>query len=528
MARIPQYQQQRLTSSVVGVPQIDNSGAIIAQSVEKAAGQVADASFAIAAKRQEALDSVEAATQLTNYKIGAMDAFKQHQTTYANDPSQKTKIFQDQLSEQLNNQLSGIKNDRVKAAVQRGAQNDIQDMIGQQLNWAYKQEVNVAGAKIAQNTNNLAYQANAIASDGTIQFEEKLQMMDDIFNTHKDNIMAAGGVLSPEQHSKFQADGQQSIAKGFIYGMIDKNPAQANVLLNSDYFSKVLSPDDLHKMRADGQTAMKNYDEKLEWQRVSEEAVANPDLYQRAVNGQLSLAEIDAMAPTPFVKQVREILLTNSPKAVADNAADTIKLWDQWAQLGISKDKQSATGTLGDVIQFQQNVLTAQMRGAITPATAQSFLQDLSVPTVTKVLAGNSAWTADQIKEYRSKYHFWSPDHWFGTPAEHPYQTGYNLISNYLTSTGKDQDFNTKYSMIQKFTGLSSAIGKMENGKPLTATDVAHKAMGIAIGDTVQTKLGPRKITGYVKDKPWIPTVQVSDSEQKQINAVTFEAQGTK
>ena len=71
MARVNIYTQQRLASSLVGVPEADLSGAAMAGNVANNAGEMAQGSLQLAAQKQAAIDAQQVKLQNINDTITA-------------------------------------------------------------------------------------------------------------------------------------------------------------------------------------------------------------------------------------------------------------------------------------------------------------------------------------------------------------------------------------------------------------------------------------------------------------------------
>lgn len=470
---IPQYLRERLASSQTGVPAPDMSGAKIAESVSQLAGGLGKQMLEFDIQRKEALDAVDANNLLTEFDINSQNVLQEHQRAYSSDPANKSQYLKENLDDQLNQVLDRTDNPRVKQLVQKHASAKLGQRVIEENEWAYKQQNIVAGQKIVQTNNTLAIQANLIGASLDLSTGEKMQMVSDLFTSVDGNIAAASGVLSAEQLAKFKLDHPHSVAKGFISGLIDKDPQAAVAILSSpeafmestvDENGKVtrlrdMLGNDRETMKKEAQEKFKSQVSTAELNRQVDAAMAHQDVYGKIVDKTVSVTDFDnlaASATTPEEKQqvqtLRSIYLKNAGfDALTDDKKYidfTVKYEKIKQDLKDSKYK-NIKGPLKDLINFDQELSDAVDQGFIRQEEARSVQRLMTGPLLKKIKKQDGG--------------FWG----FKSPVD----TGYATINDWLKSNGRDKDYVTKGKMLRAFTRQLDAHPDMNQNEAKDAAE---------------------------------------------------------
>lgn len=519
MAVIPQIARERLASSVVGTPGVDNSGAAITQAVGQVAQSIYEPIATYAIERQQALDAAEANRLTANYKIAATDTFEKHKEAYALDPMNKTDKFEESLQANLDGTLSQASNSRVKDLVTRMTSADRASTVSSEIVWAHNRKVNIEQDGIINTTNDLAARGNAIGSDTSLSFEEKNQKIGELFNS-------AGNVLESARHLKFTPEKlaeleqkvPKSILSGVVYGMIDNNPAEAVAYLEQPTIKQMFNQDELKTFKAGAMESLKNFDKTVQWKQTASSMIQAPELSHGVLSGQVKWSELDQMPQTPLIKTLKEIALNTSPAAQMEVSEEKIKLIDDFNQLAIDSKSKTAKASATQVIDFSHKLAQAYQRGVINRESFEQYNKELASPLVSAVLDQHDPNMFEKVGQaimhpVDSFNNFINPQ---AKQKLEKYQAGFNEINQFLKSQGLDGSFDQRQQYYQKFLDVASKAdmtAKDYQGKPFTGARIAQAILNIGEGQYVDLPVGRKKVIGYAG--PGNPIFDTTDEEDQ-------------
>lgn len=434
MARIPEFQQQRLESSIVSNPSLDTSGKRIAEGVTDL-GETGMRVFGQKMiERQRAIDAVEANKQATDYEVELEKAFQEHQRNNAADPTNKSDMFKATAEQMLAERVKSTKGTNAQQAVAMIGQRVLGNKMVQEQKWALEQQSNNAVIDVGTTLNKRGESAFQFGLDGDV--EGALGE----FNKYPTVLAGSKAVINAESYAKLQKAAPEMLAKAAINGLLQSHPEKVNEFIKS-LPSGTLEPETVAKYKDEAKSRILNIQKTREFEYLANTvAQENPDLYQRYIDGDPTLlGDLETHPNKKTASIMREIILKQNPASADVKAERTMELYTQFADLGVVKRKQqvvSVKADLEDVLAFQSNVMRAVRNGEISAQTGSKFMRDLSAPLAKKMAAKVS-------KSWGESLGFSQPDNM---------QLGVRAISTWVDQR-KDtpNPTGTKVEMLQKF-----------------------------------------------------------------------------
>lgn len=237
MARIPEFQQQRLASSVIGTPGVDPTAGFNARLIGDTAGKAADFAFNVAEKRANALAAANANKRLVEFEIGVGDVREATKAEFSTDPKQGELEFNNRSFELFNSILGQSSDSRANRIFSQAGSSVLDTEKKQFAIFRRNQEVVVAKDQLVDANNLLAMKANSIGeSDGT---PAGLQQMFDLIDNSQRATAASEIVLGVKEARNLSKLGPESIARGYLEGLIKTNPEFAIETLNNPELIKI-------------------------------------------------------------------------------------------------------------------------------------------------------------------------------------------------------------------------------------------------------------------------------------------------
>lgn len=434
MAKIPEFQQQQLESSLVSNPSLDTSGKRIADSVSDL-GETGMRVFGQKMiERQQAIETVEANKQATDYEVELEKTYQEHQRNNATDPTGKTDAFKAVAEQMLAERVKNTKGSAAQQSVAVIGQRMLGNKLVQERKWAMEQQSHNAVIDVGTTLNKRAESAYQFGLDGDVQ-----QALSE-FSKHTTILAGSKAAISADSYAKLEKAAPETLAKAAINGMLASHPEKVNEFLKS-LPAGTLEPEQTSKYKEEAKAAILNIQKTREFEYLANTvAQENPDLYQRYINGDATLlGDLETHPNKKTASVLREIILKQNPADAEVKAERTMELYTQFADLGVAKRKGqivSVAADLEEVLAFQSSVLKAVRNGEISAQTGSKFMRDLSAPLAKKIAAKAG-------KSFGEAIGFSQPDNM---------QVGVRAINAWVDKRKDTSNpAGTKVEMLQKF-----------------------------------------------------------------------------
>lgn len=458
MAKIPEYQQRQLESSIVGVPSLDTSGKRIAAAVTDLGETGMDVFGKQVAERQNALDAVEANKQATDFEVELEKTYRAHQQNNAADPVGKTDMFKAEAEQLLAERVKNTKGKSAQQSVTMIGQRILGNKLAQEGKWALDQQSNNALVDVTATISKRAEAAYQYGLDGDVQ-----QSLD-TFNRHPSDLAASKSVLSADSYTKLQKAAPETLAKASINGMLASHPEKVNEFIKS-LPAGTLEPEQVAKYKEEAKSAVLNIQKTREFEYLTQTvAENNPKLFDRYLNADPTLlGDLENMADKKTAGIMREIILKQNPVAADVKAERTLELYSDYAQLGaVRRDGKvvSVKADMESVLKFQADVMKAVKNGEIGAKTGAMFIKDLSAPLAKKIAEKTG-------KSFGEMVGFSQPD---------DMQVGVRAINTWVDKQKNIANPNgTKVEMLQRF------VSRVETEKPKNREEVSKLINAIQV-----------------------------------------------
>lgn len=521
MVAIPQITRDRLASSVVGTPGVDTSGQKIGESVANAADQIGRTVGDYIVQRQENLDIAEQNRLFTSYKMQSVNSLEKIKQDYANNPEAAGAAFTQTLEDHLATTTKTASNPRVGLMVGRGDPYFDGIMIREQQKWALNQRERLDKAAIEQQGNVIADHAESIGADPNTPYVLKKQSLLPLFSAVGNLSAGAFATAHPDSAAEFQGKMPATVFSRAIYGMMRANPAQAVQFTQEPEVQKVFesNPKELDTLHHAAVERLKGLAGEEKWNAIAKPLVDSPDIVKDVSNGKIDWTQLDQMPQNAFTAELKKMALDVSPKNVEEQQQSITDFYDRAHEIGIGlkKGEDKPEVSVAKLVQFQTDLAKAYNGGDISKSTYMSMNKQIASPLIGAVMKAHDPNIFERVKNRIGSWASQSPEAPEDTVDK--YTAGYGVINNWLQKTGNSSNWQAKADVIQKYLDLSGKITANDRdaaGRPYTPESVAQKVMGIALGDTVATPLGPAVVSGHKSDGT--PTFKLSKEQQDQFD----------
>lgn len=519
MVAIPQITRDRLVSSAVGTPGVDTSGQEMENSLAKSANEVGAAAADYAITRQQQVDTAEANRLSLGYKMNVMNTYEQMKQQYATNPEAMGPAFMQSMQDHLGDAQEQSSNPRVNLMVGRGDPQFDGYLVRQQQQWSLMQRETVDKGAVIQQGNQLANTAENIAADATTPYALKKQNLLPLFNAAGN--LTAGAFASAHPASALELSQRigPTIMTRAVYGMMKANPAQAVQFTQEPEVQKAFesNPKELETLHNAAVDRLKGLASEEKWNIIAAPLVDSPDVVRDVASGKVDWTALDQLPQNAFTAELKKMALDVSPKNVEEQQQAISEFYDRAAKIGVGIKGTPPERSVADLVNFSTDLAKAYNGGLITKSTYERLNKQLAAPLIGAV---TKAHDPNMFEKAVNRVGSWFQQH-----PENPedvvdkYTGGYNVINKWLDSTGNSQDWRAKSGIIQKYLDMSDKIGPNDRdaqGRQYTPQTVAQKVMGIAVGDTVTTPLGPLVITGHKSDG--MPIFKLTKEQQDKFD----------
>ncbi len=405
MAKVNEYVQDRLASSLVGVPQADLSGANMADSVAKGADVLGQNSMQLAAQKQKAIDEQRAQLQNINDTISAYqnstaietemwDIIDRNKQQYINDPKSAIDSIQKEGAELLLSKLSQFDNNpNVKEKMSGILTNSFRGKLNEVHSWALAQDTANSKNKIDNVFSQLNTQASKTNDISRLQELLTFAELNDDQSGMKfgDYVKLAYGAKGEEEINKAKTN----IAKSYLIGMLDRKQAnQVSATLDSGALDSLLSPEEKLKFKNMAHAVIKGEETEKRMNNMYSIFDIKENALIKSSSGEYTLS--DAISDNEKIKELggkpSDMLYTTgkgiSGQKTADKKTREVKrqsaIKDITSNLAeISKgNKIDPEADLKDIIEFQNKVEGYAHAGLLTNDELKTYMTKVTGPKV--------------------------------------------------------------------------------------------------------------------------------------------------
>lgn len=381
--KIPEYQADKLASSLVGTPGQDQSGQMIGNAVTKAAGQVEDAALTIAKQRNDARVLAAANKASIDLDVVFDDVDRSHKEKFANSrisPQESNAAYRAALEERFNTSLEAIPDEQTRAHVAKYGYSALHQRLKSESTRADMQQAAFAFSDAEAATSLLGRRAAEVALS-TDDEQGKALALQALLNRGSTTHQVASKIVSPENSAKLQKVIPSTIAKGYLDALVDSDP-----LAIEDGLKRVgqfLDADEIDKYKTDAKKSFELQKEKKDTERLMSVLSENDDLYKKYMDGSLRYGDTRGMADQRAAKTLDNLRLKANTVNPETSFNREMAFNDQIFAL-ISKEgtKDAAvrkSATVESVLKLQNEILDS-VNDTITPAQAESLLNRLRIP----------------------------------------------------------------------------------------------------------------------------------------------------
>lgn len=241
----------------------------------------------------------------------------------------------------------------------------------------------------------------------------------------------------------------QSEASKAIDERIIADPAQFIADVNE---GKIQLPEkQKQKYLSDAVTRFKTQEDRNKIISIASEAALNKDVYENIMSNKNSPAALDAIeafrgkgGSPELADYMRDAVIKSNPVSADDQAETYSRLSDRVANLGLKLrggkvSEVSDAGTVEEAMRLQTELIKNSARGV---SGLRPFINRVA-PLVT----------------YTTKRELGNDDVGFWDDDAQPYDTGYQVIQDYLVKQGKENDYPAKARMLSRFITKADGIG---------------------------------------------------------------------
>jgi hypothetical protein len=523
MVQIPQIYRRSLASSVVGTPGVDTSGLQEAQAGEKLGGQAAGTLFNAAIEKRNLMDQAEKNTLSAQAEMNTFKTLEQMKVQYADQPEKVTEMLLPMMKENLEAVQNQASNPRVKLALGVSDPYFNRAMILNQQRWEFSQREALDKNKLINGPGGLNDTFNTAEQIGSSDkpYIEKLQDLTTLHSIGGKLVAGAFAAAHPESAAELETRFSPTVMTRAFYGMLRNNPAQANQFLQEPTVQEAFrtNPKELDGLQEIATKRLEGAAKQAQWNQISKPLIDSPQVFDMIAKRDVDWNMIDKFPDGQLKTELQKMALQLYPQENGEQRDQAMaKFFADAADMHIKSGFIPKEKTVSDLVNFNTEITKAFNDGFISPADHRMMLTKLAIPLRDAVLRAHDPEQAEAVKKQGGFFGLFGSKE---APKEamDKYVGGYNVINNWMKSQGKDQDWQAKTDAIEKYIQLSDqtkAEDRDSQGRPFTPSAIAQKALGIAIGDSISTKYGLKKITGH--DKNGMPIVEISKEEQDDLD----------
>ena len=414
MGRVPEFQQQRLTSSAVGTPGVDRSAGVAFKALARFADNIVKVGGEVIVAQKVAYDTIAAGEANSQYKVNTDNINSEGKKEFELDPDAGTDIMNERFDAAFDAQMSTL------------------NTSSQQQKFAKQAQTSRSNAKIKynnfRNTQNLVNAENKINAT-LINHNQRLfnagqkgdtdSLFDILDGDIPETVNALSEVLGPTKTAAELITALSGGASAYLDGALDKQPEQVAQLLENGFIDKFLSTDEQKQFIADAKIKFKAL-RKIELSDQTLEMInQNQGFWQKFINDDINIEEIDSaieatafaieqmalklqMAPADpqslrlmkelvdadeFLPMLRDIILSDNPLDEAEVTERYSEIIELYSKGRFRKVRGKILQTLDgkELLILQSLVAKGKKDNVITKDQANTFVKFLTQPLAEKL-----------------------------------------------------------------------------------------------------------------------------------------------
>lgn len=390
---IPEYQRQKLQSSVVGTPGMDTSGQRIGSAVAGAFSDVSQITGNIAVQRQEAKDAALANRTMIEMDMKLSELSANHEKEYAafrGDKLERERAFQTKADDLFKSVAEAVPSRGARDLVERNGYSTVKGYLNREREVADRNQVALAYTDTIEASNLLAQRAGQVALSMEDGHGKQLQLSA-LLKQGERTWAAAQGVLSPEQSAKLKAAIPEQIGTAFLVSSMRLHPEQVSDMLNVGAFDNILTAEKKAALLDDARAALPKVQAAREIDTILTGIATHQDMWDRYISKDPTLLGDLEGSNDEFAHELRDLVVKGSVDPI-NQAATVMRLAAKFE--GITKRKHSGDekkqdfgkkATLEDLKSIMKDVVQSRSRGEIDEAVANTYLKKLAEPMYDKI-----------------------------------------------------------------------------------------------------------------------------------------------
>lgn len=496
MAKVPQYTQDKLASSIMPVV-IDEAAAQLAGRLKDNAGTLAAAAFSAAAEKQKKVDRQVERLQEVNDTLTAYeksiaienemyDIIEEEKSNNIDNPQLAVKNVEERGRDLITARMSELDNKvdiGVKEKMAGIVTNSFRGKLSEMRTWRISQDTANAQGKVDSVIDNLCTRAS---KSGNLQTLGECLNFDNRLDANGQPLSEAIKMAYGSKGIKKIQEAKKEIAKSYVVGLLDrKSPNQVSAVLDSGALDAYLAPDEklsfkkMAKTMITAQASAAKRDAFFEIYSIKENATLlaasgeyTPSMYLR---DKKRLAQLGGKASDFNVilsKSMSSDKVYKKENFEQNKRVAHDKVTKAWADISGKSGKISPNAELEDIIKFQN--LVEENREYFTGEQYDNYMIKLTKSRVKRV------------KDMRT-------DVW-GRPqgtlkGDDNYSKGYTQIYKFAKDNYKgneDKRLEAIDNMTREFVKQAERT-ETQTGKPLTESQMQSIVKGVQTRQTQRT-----------------------------------------
>ena len=516
MPNIPQIYRDRIASSLVGTPGIDTSGQQLGQEIAQGAEAIAKPLWEVAIKQQNMKDEAAYNAGILQHRINMTQAYADIKVKYADNPEAAGPAFLEANKNSLDSITQSAANPRVKLMLSRGDPHMDAWAIRDVYTWQNQQEwENIKKGTVSTMDESGQRVATAASFPGATAESILSRIVPEL--AIGDSL---GATVRASKHPEFADEitnkFKQSTAISALEGALaSRQPWVANDLLKNPDFKALMPADDFLKYRDKVDQKIDALPATLEREKFLDDLHTHPEIIDQVYKGKLGSADIAALLKKGDISEKTADSLDKiasntvakvSPESIAPAKADLYdsasSLIDKLAKAPSEIVEKAGNGkimlsaNMKDLYKFQDDILSAQAKGLLTPDQGRTFMKDLYYPLVASVLKNHdTSFGKDSSAAITPQM--------VSKVAE--FQTASKIIEGNLTRNGQKENLPNKVALYDAyFKAAETNLGQINSktNAKWTPEQIAHAVVGEDIGKIVTNHATGKsfEIIGYYDD----------------------------
>jgi hypothetical protein len=358
------------------------------------------------AARNEAQAAVEANKTIVDYTLKAERArrdYSQKNVGFEGTPEEWSQGYQDIARKLLDDTVNSVQSPAARQLVAKHGEQIYGSQVLKAEEDAVTNQITTTAKSVVDTNNFLAQSAMELGADPGMDLPTRREGLQALLRQSDSTVVAASGVLGAKQTAQFATDSPKSIAKGFLMGAIDGDPAGAIQMLKDKEISRHFTPEEKTQLQKAAGAALMKQKDQVDTAYVAENLAANTDIWNAYLEGSLTYAQIDAIPDKRFQRIMEDTWFKSSPYTLEQKNSTFMNLSGRLIDLKIkgTGTEAKARENLEKIVDFQKAVFEARDARLLDNGQVTSLLKAVAVPFNYKMKQGaDSFWNMfDNVTE---------------------------------------------------------------------------------------------------------------------------------